>query len=369
MHVMESVVDLLQRQAVGDEVVDVKPPGVDIIDVRVKLGAGLDAAERRAGPLAARDKLEGTRGDLRAGGRDADDDGGAPALVGHLERGAHGVDVADGLERVVDAAISHVGDDLLQRLVGVVLGVEAVGGAELARKVELRRVGVDGDDARSLGLGGAEDSAETDGAEPEHGDGGAFLDLGGVDDAAHAGGDATAHEADLGSVGGRVDLDDGDLGSDNVLGEGGAAHEVGEILAVLGVADSAVGHLATALGDADLLAQVRLGRMAELAVVALGDVGRDNEVARYDGGDARADGLDDTRALVAENAREHALGVEAAESVGVSVADTGVEDLDADLAGRGRRDGDSLNLQVLLGGPGNGGLALCDGVREQSRAE
>src|SRR5262249_19120044 len=74
----------------------------------------------RSGCLT-RDELEGPRADLLARGRDGDNHARAPALVAALERGAHHVHVAAAaLEAVVDAAVRHLDDGLLDRLVGVV---------------------------------------------------------------------------------------------------------------------------------------------------------------------------------------------------------------------------------------------------------
>ena len=77
--------------------------------------------------------------------------------------------------------------------------------------------------------------------------------------------------------------------------------------------------------------------------------------------DALADGLDDTGALVTEDGGEGTLRVGAGERVGVGVAETGVGDLDADLAGARRLHLDLLDGHGLAGFPGDGGLAL-DGL-------
>src|SRR3546814_3577220 len=90
----------------------------------------------RAGPLAAGDELERTRGNLLPRAGDADDHRLAPAAVRAFERGAHHLDVADALERVVHAPAGHLDDHLLDRPV-MVLRVDAVGRAHRARQVEL----------------------------------------------------------------------------------------------------------------------------------------------------------------------------------------------------------------------------------------
>ena len=65
------------------------------------------------------------------------------------------------------------------------------------RQLELRRVGIDGDDAPGLGLARALDHREADAAQAEHGHRIARLHLGGVVHRADAGGDAAAEQADL----------------------------------------------------------------------------------------------------------------------------------------------------------------------------
>jgi len=67
-------------------------------------------------------------------------------------------------------------------------------------------------------------------------------------------------------------------GDDRVLAERGAAHEVEKRLSLAGKAGRAVGHHSLALGVPDLAAQIRLGRLAELALAALRNVQRNHVV-------------------------------------------------------------------------------------------
>ena len=216
--------------------------------------------------------------------------------------------------------------------------------APLARRVKLGRVDVDGDDARRARALGRLDDGEADGAEAEDRDRRAGLHLGGVEDGAPPRRHAAAEQADL--VERRRLVDDGDalLVHDGVAREARGAHEVEERLAV----DRREARLAVSLHDAlageraHAHAEVGLGVAAELARAAVGLVARDHVVARLDARDALADALDDSRRLVAEHAREEALGVEAVERVGVGVAERRRDDLDAHLAGARRRDDDLL---------------------------
>src|SRR4051812_50123354 len=73
VHQIEALVDALERQDVGDEIVDVDPAlHVPVDDLR-HVGAPACAAERRALPDAAGDELERTRLDLLPRTRHADD--------------------------------------------------------------------------------------------------------------------------------------------------------------------------------------------------------------------------------------------------------------------------------------------------------
>src|SRR5215831_4592917 len=89
VHEVESVVDLLERHDVRDQIVDVDLlVHVPIDDLR-HIGAAARTTEGSALPHPSSDKLEGSRLDLLAGTGDADDDRHAPAAMAALERLAH----------------------------------------------------------------------------------------------------------------------------------------------------------------------------------------------------------------------------------------------------------------------------------------
>ena len=81
-------------------------------------------------------------------------------------------------------------------------------------------------------------------------------------------------------------------------------------------------------------------------------------VALLHGCDARADFAHDAGALMAQDAREHALGIEPVEGVGVGVADAGGHDLHQHLARLGTLEVELDDLQRLLGFEGDGGPSL-----------
>src|SRR5687768_1004794 len=108
MHEVESSIDLLELQLVGDHRIDLdQAVHIPVDDLR-HVGAAAGAAEGCASPDAPRHQLEGPCRNLLAGARHANDDGFAPALVAGLEGCAHDLDVANAFESVVGAAAGQL---------------------------------------------------------------------------------------------------------------------------------------------------------------------------------------------------------------------------------------------------------------------
>src|SRR6478736_4169682 len=267
MHQIERFVDLVQWQRLGDEFVDLEIAGKITVHIAGQLRATLHAAERRAAPDPAGDELEWTRRNFLSRAGNTDDRRFAPALVAALERGAHDVDIAYALERKIHAAVGQVDDDLLDRLV-VFLRIDEVGGAHGLGHFPLRRIQVDGDDARGLCHDGALDDRQSDAAHAEYGNRSSRPNLGRVEHRADAGRDAAAQQADLVQRRLRVDFRERNLRQDRVLGERAATHVVQDRLALDREARRAVGHQPLALRYADLLAQVGTAGLAEFALAA-----------------------------------------------------------------------------------------------------
>src|SRR5256885_16598155 len=101
VHQTEAVVDLLQRHAMRDQLVDLDLPVHVPIDDPRHVGAAAGAAERRTFPHPPGDQLERSSLDLLPRSGDADDDRHAPATVTALERLAHEIDVTDALEAAI----------------------------------------------------------------------------------------------------------------------------------------------------------------------------------------------------------------------------------------------------------------------------
>jgi hypothetical protein len=238
-----------------------------------QLRASLDTSKRTSLPHAPGDELERTCGDFLPGGRNADDDALAPALVARLERGAHNVDVACAVKRVVAAAVCHLDQLVLDALGAELGGVDKVCGTELLGPGFLGVVDVHHNDLAGLVLRRALDDGQPDATCAEHSNVGSLLHAafaGGDDGGAVARGDAAAKQAC--AVHGRLfrDGDDGDVGDDGVLREGGGAHEVQQVFTLALEARGAVGHDALSLCGADLAAEVGLAGLAELAFLAFG---------------------------------------------------------------------------------------------------
>lgn len=254
-----------------------------------------------------------------------------------LEGSAHDTNVASAVEGVVAATVSHFNELVLDGLAVKVEGVHEVSGAELVTPSLLVGVDIDHDDLASLARGSTLDYGETDTAGTEDGNVVALLDVGGNGGSTVTGGDTAAEQA--GSVHGSIVLngDDRDVGNDSVLGEGGSAHEVEQILALASESRGAIRHQTLALGGSDLATEVGLAGLAELALLAfwcaIGEarlvdatteramrgslLESDDVVADLDVGDALTNGLNDTSTLVSEDDGKSTLGVLARQSVGI----------------------------------------------------
>lgn len=205
-----------------------------------------------------------------ASGSNTDYDTLTPTLVASLEGSTHDTDVASAVEGVVAAAISHLNKLVLDGLVTKLGGVDKVSSTKLITPSLLGWVDINNDDLASLAGGSTLNDGESDTAGTEDGNVVTLLNVGGDGGSTVTGGDTAAKQA--GSVHRSIVLNgnDGDVGNDSVLGEGGAAHEVKQVLALGLESRGAVGHQTLALGGANLAAEVGLSGLAELALLAFG---------------------------------------------------------------------------------------------------
>ena len=98
MHQLESIIDLLERHGVGDQVVDIDLALHVPVDNFRHIGPPARAAEGRAAPDAPGNELKWPRGNLLTRAGNADDDALAPAAMAAFERLTHGCDIADAFE-------------------------------------------------------------------------------------------------------------------------------------------------------------------------------------------------------------------------------------------------------------------------------
>mmetsp|Transcript_8509 Transcript_8509/g.26329 ORF Transcript_8509/g.26329 Transcript_8509/m.26329 type:complete len:544 (-) Transcript_8509:763-2394(-) len=324
--------------------------------------ARLPAAEGGAHPLAPRYQLEWSRGDLLARRRHTDYARLAPAAVRALERGAHHLDIAGAVERVVHAPLGHAHDHLLHGFATTVARVDEVSRTKRGRGGELLGVNVHRDDAAGTRHARCLDDRQADSAQAEDGHRRAQLHLARVPHGAQAGRYAAAEETGLFKGHRRVDLGARDRRQHAVLGHGATAHEVVQLRAVgrHGEAAGSIGHEPLPLCGADCGAEVGLGALAEDALRrgALRRIARDNVVARRDAGDTLAHALDHSARLVAQDAWEEALRIVAIQRVDIGVAQRVGHHLDTHLARLGRRHHDLLGLERLLGAPCHRRVAL-----------
>src|SRR5690606_5263868 len=110
LHEFEAIIDLLEFKLVGDQVVDVDLAIHIPVDDFRHIGPAARAAECRAFPFAAGDRLERPGGDFGARFSHADNDGLPPTTVAAFQRLAHDLGVADAFERVVGTAVGQFND-------------------------------------------------------------------------------------------------------------------------------------------------------------------------------------------------------------------------------------------------------------------
>ncbi len=133
----DRLVDLLERVASGDQLVELEPPA----PVEIDEGGHRDPEPRGAhvaaqDPLSVAGEVDGDDAEGGAGGRQADDDEGA-ASAEEAESLLDRLGRADRDEDVVGAAPSREGAHLRRRVAR--RGIEGVGGAEGGRGLELGR--------------------------------------------------------------------------------------------------------------------------------------------------------------------------------------------------------------------------------------
>ena len=193
------------------------------------------------------------------------DDALSPSLVASLQGSAHNANVTSAVEGVVTSTIRHLDELLLDALVTKLRWVDEVSAAELLAPGFLVVIDVHHDDLRGSVLDCSLNDRQAYTASAEDSNVRPLLDVGSNDSSAVSGGDTTTEQAcaiHRGLVG---DGNDRDICDDGVLGEGGSAHEVEQVLALTLQSRSSIGHDSFSLGCSDLATQVGLPGRAKLA--------------------------------------------------------------------------------------------------------
>src|SRR5579863_322841 len=202
MHEIESLVDLLELQLVGDHRIDLDLARHVPIDDFRHVRSPARAAKGRAFPHPAGHQLEGPRRYFLTRAGDADDDRLAPAAMRRFQRLAHDLHAAGAVERIVGAAnligaaFGHI-DEMRDDVALDLLRIDEMRHAEAFAPALLLAVDVDADDHIGAGEPQALDHVEADAAEAEDDGRRARLHFRRVDDRADARGDAAADIANL----------------------------------------------------------------------------------------------------------------------------------------------------------------------------
>src|SRR5882724_2399169 len=310
MHQIESLVDLLELEDMGDHRIDLDLSVHVPVDDFGNVGAAARTAERRAFPDAAGHQLKRPGGDLLAGFRDSDDDRDSPAAMAGFERLTHHAGIAGAVEGVIGAAVGQ-SNQMLNDVAADLGRIDEVSHAEAAAPVFLGVVEIDADDLVGAHHLGALDDVEPDPAKPEYHDVGARRYLGGIDHRADAGRHAASDIAALVEWRVFADLGYRNFRQHGEVGKRRAAHVVEDRLALIAEPRGPVGHHALALRRANRGAQTGLLAQAAFALAAFRRVERDHMIARLDRRHARADLAHHAGALVAEDRRKYSLAVEA----------------------------------------------------------
>ena len=284
-------------------------------------------------------------GNLLPGSRDTDNDALTPSLVASFQSSAHDTNITSAVKCVVTSAIGHVDEFLLDTLVTQLSRVDEVSRAEFPRPGFLAVVHVNGNNLASLVLDSTLDDGQPDAPGTKDSDVGTFLHASSNHSSTVTGGDTTTQKASPVHWSFIGDSDDGDIGHNGVLREGGSSHEVKEVLSLSSEPRCAVRHDTFALRSPDLSTEVGLARFAELtfptlrgarSVVSIPgqslgsiqanegiweggqDILESNDiVSRFNGCDTFSDRLYDTRALVTQDNGECPFGILARECIGI----------------------------------------------------
>src|SRR5690554_2626211 len=216
-----------------------------------------------------------------------------------LQRLTHDIDVANTLEGVIDPAVGHVDDHLLDRI-GMILGIDEIGRTELTCQLEFVRVHVNGNDTARFGHLRTLDHRQTDGPQTKHGNGRTRLHLGRVEYRADTGGHAATKQANLVQWRFLGHYRKRDFRHYGVFAESRATHVVVQGPAIERKARGTIDHQPLTLSRAHRATQVGLAREAEFTLATLSSVERNDIVTRHDAGDTLTHRFDNTSAFMTQ---------------------------------------------------------------------
>src|SRR5690606_20558476 len=277
VHQVERLIDLIQRQAVSDERIELDFPGHRLFNHTRQLGTTFHAPECRPAPYAPCHQLERTGFDLLACPCHANDDALAPAFMAAFQRRTHHIDVTNTFKAEVNAAVGQFNNHVLNRFI-VIFRVHEIGRAHFASQFEFLRVGIHCDDTTGFCLYRALDHRQANPAQTEYRNGITFFNLRGVMHRANTGGHATAQQTDFIQRCLWVDLRQRDLRANGVFAKGAGAHVVVDWLTVIRETGGAVWHQAFPLRGAHRLAEVGFAGFTELTLATFSGVERNNMV-------------------------------------------------------------------------------------------
>src|SRR5690606_12989659 len=166
-------------------------------------------------------------------------------------------DIANTLEAMVDTPARHLYDDLLNGFV-MVIGVHEVGGTKLLGEFKFIRIGINGDDAASLGLHRTLYYCQSNTSQSEYGYRIALLHLCRMLHCTQTRRHAATEQAHMFGIRVGINLGKRNFSDSRVFAKGGATHIVIERLAVVAEAGCTIWHHTLTLGSPDGHAEIGL---------------------------------------------------------------------------------------------------------------
>lgn len=131
-----------------------------------------------------------------------------------------------------------------------------------------------------------------------------------------------------------------------------------QLFSITSESRSSIRHESVSLRNSNLLTQISFRVLAILALFALWDIKRNDVISDGESGDAFSDAFNNSGAFVSEDDWEESFWIVSVKSVGVSVANGGEEDFDANFVGFWWCHLDGFDGKGRLGTPGDSSFAI-----------